>query len=181
MPKRPHPTALKIRRPDRTGLLCLFTAIALGVVAEPARADVESECQSVIQDISADLTDRHGVSLVSVSSGSVEDSGYEIPLSPSGEPFPRAYQFVLANGDEAESNRSNSFLNSPSLMGSYAQAISDQCRPASLVIFGLDRTGFRIFYGLNESGGMQPFECVDVDPDHQPEIREWGYDYTCNL
>lgn len=185
----PHKTASVCRQMlqnthfwNLKGLLPLSAAIALGLaMGEPARADVESECQAVIQEVSDSLVNRHGVGLASVSSGSVEDSGYDIPLSPTGEPFPRSYRFSLANSTDAEASRSESFLGSPSLMGSYAQAISDRCRPASLVIFGLDRTGFGILYGLNEEGEMQPFECVEVEPDLRPETLEWGYDYNCNL
>jgi hypothetical protein len=141
----------------------------------PVKANVESECQAIIQNVEATISNRHNVRPARVERRSVEDFGYRVPRSNSGEMFPRAYLLVMPS-----SNQGENFLSSPSLMQSYAQVISDQCRPVSMVAFGLDGTGWVIMYGIDGSGDMRQFECAESDRATQQELR-WGYDYTCDL
>lgn len=146
------------------------------ILCPPVKANVESECQTVIQNVESTVAERHNIRLLRVEMRSVEDFGYRVPRSNSGETFPRAYMLVLPS-----SNQGENFLSSPSLMQSYAQVISDQCRPVSMVAFGLEGTGWVVMYGINGSGDMRQFECVEHDRTAQQSVLQWGYDYACDV
>lgn len=139
----------------RAALRVLPMVIVLGAfIVDPAYADVESECRSVIQEVRANITNRHGIRPVQVQRLTSAERGYEAQRNSQGEVFSRVYDIVLPN-TPSQLNRSLEFLSSPVLMRSYAQLISNRCRPVLVIDFGLDGSDQRARYMLNEQGKME--------------------------
>lgn len=161
-----------------SGLLIGSTILVSGIAQAQERSQVvEQRCNNILQEVRAEIWQRHLVAVSRVEMGTVSESGWQTPVSRSGEAFERRYSLALGSGYGSEAyHRAENFLFSPVTMQYYAQKISDGCRPVSMVIFARDGTDSHMIYGLGRDGKMFLFECNGLDSGDPriPRVLRWG-------